>query len=139
MAILFFTENVSDPVSGRKKNLSGILKNLITTENYKPGNISFIFCSDSHLLSINKQYLNHDYFTDIITFDYTEKNIVSGEIYISVDRIKENAGIYKVSFNEELHRIMTHGILHLIGYDDKTPALKKIMTQKENEYLTLFT
>lgn len=115
----------------------GFLKNLIITEKYQIGNISYIFCTDSYLLSINKQFLKHNYFTDIITFDYTEAKTIKGEIYISIDRIKENAETFKVLFKDELFRVMIHGMLHLIGYDDKTPALKKIMTQKENEYLSL--
>jgi len=85
-----------------------------------PGNLTFIFCSDDYLLDINKQYLNHDTYTDIITFNYNEGHYISGDIFISVDRVKENAATYKSNFDDELHRVMAHGVLHLLGYNDKT-------------------
>lgn len=135
MAIRFFNEDVPNPVNGKKQSLARDFKHLISEELHTTGDINFIFCSDRHLLSINRQFLKHDYFTDIITFDYCENNIVSGDIYISTDRVKENAGTYKISFSEELNRIMIHGLLHLSGYDDKTPSKKKRMTEKENYYL----
>ncbi len=108
---------------------------LIENENKKEGEINFIFCSDNYLLDMNKTYLKHDYFTDVITFDYCENEILSGDIFISIDRIKENAKLYNVSFNQELHRVMIHGLLHLVGYNDKTDEEQKEMTDKENEYL----
>ncbi len=108
---------------------------LINNERKKQGEINFIFCSDDYLLDMNKQYLQHDYFTDVITFDYSENNILSGDVFISIDRIKENAGEYKVPFEQELQRVMIHGVLHLAGYNDKTDEEKKEMTDKENEYL----
>ena len=108
----------------------------ITSENKKAGDINFIFCSDDYLLKINRQYLSHDYFTDIITFDYVEKDIITGDVFISIDRVKENSGIYNVSFQTELHRVIIHGILHLLGYHDKKPDDKILMTQKEDYYLS---
>ncbi len=108
---------------------------LISDENKSDGELSFIFCSDNYLLEMNKNYLNHDYYTDVITFDYCENDIVSGDIFISIDRIKENAKIYKTTFQNELHRIMIHGVLHLVGYSDKTDKEQKQMREKENFYL----
>ncbi len=99
------------------------------------GEINIIFCSDEYLLEMNKQYLNHDYYTDVITFDYSDDQIISGDIFISVDRVKDNAQTYKQIFATELNRVIVHGILHLIGYKDKTDAEQKIMRQKENYYL----
>lgn len=100
--------------------------------------ISYIFCSDDYLLKINQEYLQHDFYTDIITFDLTEENGIIGEVYISVDRIKENAKKYSSSFLVESHRVIFHGALHLCNYEDKTKANKLIMTKKEDYYLTLF-
>lgn len=105
----------------------------------KCGDISYIFCSDEKILEINREYLDHDYYTDIITFDYTEKNRISGDIFISIDTVKSNADEFKVSYEEELHRIIIHGILHLCGINDKGPGEREIMTQKENEALVLLS
>jgi len=108
-------------------------------ENYKVLSINFIFCSDEYLYTINQQYLNHSYYTDIITFNISESPLVlSGDIFISMDRVSENATIYTASISNELLRIMIHGVLHLIGYDDKSEDLKTIMTQKEDFYLAKF-
>ena len=106
-------------------------------ENKNIENLSFIFCSDEYLLKINKNYLTHDFYTDVISFDYTEENLVSGDIFISIDRVKENAIIFSSSIKDELHRIIIHGLLHLLGYSDKTPRLKAIMKDKEDFYLSL--
>ena len=118
-----------------------IIRNWITAvagnEAFKTGPINFIFCSDAHLLEINKQYLNHDYFTDIITFDYTEGKRLAGDIFISLDRVADNATEYKAQFDDELHRVIIHGILHLMGYKDKSAADEKQMRQKENGALSL--
>ena len=99
------------------------------------GEINIIFCSDEYLLKMNKQYLNHDYYTDVITFDYSDDQIISGDIFISVDRVKDNAQTYNQTFETELNRVIVHGILHLIGYKDKTDAEQKLMRQKEDYYL----
>jgi len=99
-------------------------------------NINIIFCDDKYLLSINKKYLKHNYYTDIITFDYaTDHTNLSGDIYISVERAKENAKLYKQPLSKEIHRLLIHGLLHLIGYNDKTKAEKKLMVEKEDIYL----
>lgn len=106
----------------------------------KTGEISFVFCSDEHLLTINKQYLNHDTYTDIITFDYSKDSLqlpVSGDIFISVDRVGENAKKFSKTFENELHRVMIHGTLHLLGYKDKTKAHKEEMTKAEDACLKL--
>lgn len=102
------------------------------------GELNYIFCSDSYLLDINQRYLQHDTFTDIITFDYTEGKIISGDIYISIDRVKENGIAYNVSFENELLRVMSHGILHLAGYKDKNEEHIKEMRSKEEEKIKMF-
>lgn len=105
----------------------------------KPVNeLHFIFCDDNYLINKNQQYLNHDTYTDIITFDYTENEGLCGDIFISVERVKENAITFAVPFDEEIRRVMIHGVLHLIGYNDKSDKEKEMMTKKENQYLTLF-
>ena len=108
-------------------------------EGFSIAPINYIFCSDAHLLDMNKQFLNHNYFTDIITFDYTEGQRLSGDIFISIDRVADNAKTYKTTFEAELHRVMVHGVLHLMGYKDKTPADEKKMRSKENSALKLLT
>ena len=102
------------------------------------GDINYIFCDDAYLLKINQEYLNHDTYTDIISFDYTDKNRLSGDIFISIDRVKENAKRFKVLFEVELRRVLIHGILHYAGYKDKTDEEKKEMREQENEKLLLF-
>ncbi|WP_213521088.1 rRNA maturation RNase YbeY [Nonlabens sp.] len=102
------------------------------------GEISYVFCSDEFLLKINQDYLNHDTFTDIITFDYCEEGLINGEIYISTDRVKENASSFGVSVINELHRVMAHGLLHLCGYGDKSEAEAQLMRDKENEKIGMF-
>lgn len=111
---------------------------LITKEGKKPGDIHYLFCSDEYLLSINQKYLDHDTYTDIITFDYSEENTISGDIFISIDRVKENAPKYEVTFQEELVRVMAHGIFHLLGFGDHSESEKKIMRNKENEAIQLY-
>lgn len=99
--------------------------------------LSIVFCSDDYLLKINQDFLQHDYYTDVVTFDYCIGDNISGDVFISVDRIKENAEVHNVSFEEELFRIIIHGTLHLIGYKDKTDVDKQQMTSKEDYYLSL--
>lgn len=111
------------------------IKKVITSENKEVGEINYIFCSDEYLLERNIKYLNHDSLTDIITFNYCKGKIITSDIMISIDRVKENSTIFDNSFSEELHRVMIHGILHLIGYDDKTEKEKILMREKENFYL----
>ena len=108
---------------------------IIDNEGFIKENIVIVFCSDSFLLDLNKKHLNHDYFTDIITFSYTTLDRISGDLFISVDRVKENALKEGVSFERELERVVYHGVLHLCGYNDKTPEEIKEMRSKENYYL----
>lgn len=117
--------------------ISSWIRNTIKEENKIQSDISYIFCDDNYLLDINIKYLNHDYFTDIITFDYSEDNNVSGDIFISIDRIKEHHKIYNTTFENELHRVIIHGILHLIGYNDQTDEEQELMTKKEDYYLSI--
>lgn len=122
------------------KNIDAIkkwIKNAILQEKYSLGELNYIFCDDTYLLKINREYLNHDTLTDIISFDYTIGKQINGDIYISIDRIKENAKLYKTTFYNELLRVMIHGVLHYCGYKDKTDADKKIMRSKEDYYLSL--
>jgi rRNA maturation RNase YbeY len=136
MSINFFNEDVDLPKI-KKRNTVAWIKQVIDEHCKKVGDVSFIFCSDTYLLDVNKQYLDHDYFTDVITFDYVEGDVVSGDIFISVDRVEENAKSFSTSFSNELNRIIIHGILHLLGYNDKTDTDKLIMTGKEDLYLNL--
>lgn len=111
---------------------------VIHTENKTEGEINFIFCDDEYLLDINKQHLNHDYYTDIISFDYSIGNDLHGDVFISIDRVKENAQVFNVSFEEELKRVIIHGILHYAGYKDKTEQDITLMRSKEDEKIKMF-
>jgi probable rRNA maturation factor len=113
------------------------IQSTIKKEGFKTGSLSFNFCSDAYLLQMNKDHLNHDYYTDIITFDFCENNIVAGDIYISIDRVKDNAKTQAQLVSREVHRVMIHGVLHLCGYKDKKPADARLMREKEDYYLSL--
>lgn len=134
--IQFINEGVEAPDIDSKKVIAWI-KTIANTYDKKIGQISYIFCSDAKILEINQQYLNHDYFTDIITFDTSDTKFISGDIFISLDTVKSNSLQFETNYNTELHRIIIHGILHLCGQDDKTPELRNEMTQKENKALSL--
>lgn len=114
------------------------IKSLIVSEELEAGAVVIILCNDDYLLELNKKHLNHDYYTDIITFDYSEKQVVSGDLFISYDRVLENANVFNVDVNYELSRVVYHGILHLCGFKDKTEEDQIIMRQKENYYLDEF-
>ncbi len=136
-AIQFFSEDISFALSKPRKT-SNWIKLIAKKERREVVDVSYIFCSDSYLLQLNQQYLNHNTLTDIITFDYSEgAKKLEGEIYISIDRVKENAQKFKVSFQDELDRVMIHGVLHLIGYKDKKPTDKSLMRKKEEASLSL--
>lgn len=109
----------------------------ISSEGFKEGEINYVFCDDKYLHKLNVEFLKHDTLTDIISFDYTVGKIIQGDIFISIDRVKDNAKDFKNSFDEELHRVIIHGILHYCGYKDKTDSDAKIMRNKENHYLKL--
>jgi len=117
-----------------EKTMSSWIINVINEEKKEVGKINFYFCNDNELLKSNIKYLNHDEYTDILTFDYSEKNSVSADIMISIDRVRENSSIFDQKFEDELHRVIIHGILHIIGYNDKTEEEKKLMRKKENYY-----
>ena len=134
--VRYFFEDVKFEYNDRRFNNSW-LKLVAESEIRRLGDINIIFCSDPYILNINLQYLGHDYFTDIITFDYCEGKKISGDLFISVDSVRENAAFYKTDFNEELHRVIVHGILHLIGYEDHAEDDIKVMRSKENYYLEL--
>ncbi len=129
--IQYITEEVTLP-SIEKQKINRWIKETAAEYDRKISEIAFIFCSDKKILEMNNQYLHHNYYTDIITFDYSEGKVISGDIFISLDTVKSNAEEFKVSFDNELKRILIHGILHLCGQDDKTPELRLEMTEKEN-------
>ena len=119
-------------IPASKRILSAWLEKIIVREKKIPGEICFIYCSDEYLLEINRKYLNHDYFTDVITFDYCEGKTISGDIFISVERVRENANTQEEKFENELHRVMVHGVLHLLGFKDKSKSAKDKMRRKED-------
>ena len=110
---------------------------VIDNEGFKKGELTVVFCSDPYLLNLNKQHLNHDYYTDIITFSYVEEDVISGDLFISIDRVSENAGQEGVSQSNELSRVLIHGLLHLCGYNDKEEEEIKVIRKKEKQYLSM--
>lgn len=134
--IQFFFENIDEITL--PPNTENWLKELIISEDKKPGEINYIFCDDDHLLQVNKDFLNHDYYTDVITFDYVKGKTISADIFVSLPRILDNASTLSKDFNSELLRVLAHGILHLCGYKDKTEDEITTMRQKEDYYLSVF-
>ena len=134
--ISYYNEDTDFLFKGKNLN-NRWLRMVAGSEVRRIGNISIIFCSDNYILDVNMRYLQHDYFTDIITFDYCEGDKLSGDLFISVDSVRENALYYGTDFADELNRVMVHGLLHLIGYDDHTEEEQKVMREKENYYLSL--
>ncbi len=138
MPINFHFQNI-DVSLNQEKTLKDYIIHLFKEEGISVKQIDYIFCTDEFLLPLNKKYLNHDTYTDILTFDLSEKDAkMMAEIYISVDRVKENTKIFKTSFQEELHRVIFHGALHLCGYNDHSEGEKKLMRQKEDEKLKAY-
>ncbi len=136
-AIRFFSEGIPFKIDSPRKNVSWI-KEVARREKKTIKEINYIFCSDGYLLQLNQGFLNHKTLTDIITFDNSEgKNGLEGEIYISIERVQENALKFNTEFEDELHRVMIHGVLHLIGYKDKKPSEKALMRKKEEACLSL--
>ena len=133
--IQFFYENLQESVS---TDYQKWLEDIILSEGKKTGEINYIFCDDEYLLKINQDYLQHDYYTDIITFDYVKGKTISGEIFVSLQRISDNASTLSRDYEEELKRVLAHGILHLAGYKDKTEEEEKEMRRMENLYLAKF-
>lgn len=136
--ITFFSEGIRFRLDDEKADRKWILS-VLQNEGRKPGEINYIFCSDEYLHTINLEYLDHDTLTDIVTFDMREEDSenISGDIFVSIDRVKDNASSINVDFQEELHRVMIHGILHLVGYNDKSEEEKLVMRAKENDCLNL--
>jgi rRNA maturation RNase YbeY len=135
--ISFFSEGVTFKLPHPRKSANWI-KETIKKEKRKLESLNFIFCSDDYLREINIQYLNHKTYTDIITFDQSEEaKTIQGDIFISIHRVKENASKFEVEFDEEIHRVIIHGVLHLIGYGDKDLSAKTLMRKKEDAYLSL--
>ncbi len=120
-----------------ESTITSWIKELIRSEGYKLEEINYVFCDDEYLHNLNVEFLNHDTLTDIISFDYTVGKLIQGDVFISIERVKENALDFKVPFEEELHRVMAHGVLHYCGYKDKTEDDEKQMRAKENHYLEL--
>lgn len=138
MAILFFEEDIKFSLN-QKNKYKKWLKEVADRDNYKIKELNYIFCSDEYLYQINQQYLNHHTYTDIITFDNSEEaKLIEGDVFISIERIKENALREKNSFDKEILRVMCHGLLHLMGYKDKNPNDKTLMRQREDESISLF-
>ena len=136
--IVYLTEDTSFRFDGRKLRTSRWLKEVARRAGRRIGDLSVVFCSDPYILGVNREYLGHDYYTDIITFDYCEGNVLSGDLVISVDTVRANAAEYgAASFEEELSRVIVHGVLHLIGYDDHSDADRKEMRAQENAALEL--
>lgn len=119
------------------EKLTSWLSSVAESEGFSLSDLTLIFCSDDHLLKINQDFLEHDYYTDIITFDYCSDDLISGDLFISIDRVIDNAKYFNVTFDQELHRVIVHGVLHLCGYQDKSPEEETIMRQKESDALLL--
>ena len=134
--VSYFTQDTGFKFTGKLVN-NRWLKIMAESESRKLGNINIIFCSDPYILDINRKYLKHNYYTDIITFDYCEGSVLSGDLFISVDTVRANAESYKTEFSDELNRVIIHGVLHLVGYDDKTDEQKAVMRDKEDYYLKI--
>ncbi len=135
--IFFHTEDISFALDSEKKTSNWLVK-LIERHNKKLGELNCIFCSDDYLLKLNQEHLNHDYFTDIVTFDYCHNDVISGDLFISVDRTKENAKTFGKTESNELNRVIAHGLLHLLGFSDKTPEDIVEMRSMEEEALTMW-
>jgi len=121
-----------------KTDYADWINRVVVSEGFSAGQIDYIFCSDDYLLQLNEEYLNHDTFTDIITFDYTNGKTISGDIFISIERVEDNAKKFGVEFSNELKRVMSHGVLHLAGFGDKSKEEKKTMREKEDEKIKMF-
>lgn len=134
--ITYTTEDVKMPVFPKRKT-SAWIKRVAALHGKTVGDIAYIFCSDEKILDVNRMYLQHDYYTDIITFDYSEDNMISGDLFISLDTVRTNAEKFTVAYDSELYRVIIHGVLHLCGIDDKAPGARAVMERYENEALQL--
>ena len=136
--ITYNAENVKFPKITRRETTAWI-KKVAASYGRKVGEIGYLFCDDEKILEVNREYLQHDYYTDIITFDYDEDDIISGDLVISLDTVKSNAELFHKNYDEELHRVIIHGILHLCGINDKGPGEREIMEAAENKALAMRT
>lgn len=134
--VRYYNEDIKFEFKGRALN-NRWLKMVAESEIRKLGNINIIFCSDNYILEVNNKYLHHDYFTDVITFDYCEGNVLNGDLFISIDSVRDNSEFYHTEFSNELNRVMVHGVLHLIGYDDHCDEDIAVMRAKEDYYLDI--
>jgi len=134
--VTYQTDGVEMPVI-KKRETTEWLKSVAATHDRKIGEIAYIFCSDEKILEVNRQYLKHDYYTDIITFDYCEGSRLNGDLFISLDTVRTNAEQFGADYNTELHRVIIHGILHLCGINDKGPGEREIMEEAENKALAM--
>jgi probable rRNA maturation factor len=135
--INFYFESIKE-IKIIRRQIKQVIEQLFLLEGFDFESINIIFCSDAFLLDINKKFLKHNFFTDIITFNNSENNVISGDLYISLERVKENAKKFEVTYISEIHRVIIHGILHLINYDDKKYDEKRKMREKEEQYLKMF-
>jgi len=136
MAITYLNEGIGFPLI-KKREITAWIKEVARSYEKKAGDITYIFCSDNKILKINREFLKHDYFTDIITFDYSERKTISGDIFISLETVKSNSEEYQTDYITELHRVIIHGILHLCGLKDKSPEEKRKMTEAEDKALDM--
>ncbi len=134
--IYYQSENIAMPKLSKRK-VNAWIKEVAQLHGYKVGEISYIFCDDEKILEVNREYLQHDYYTDIITFDYTEGKTIRGDLFISLDTIKTNAEKFKTPYEEEFYRVVIHGILHLCGINDKGEGEREIMERHENDALAI--
>ena len=134
--ITYSTEGVKFP-DIKRRNTSAWIRQVASTYGKRVGEVGYLFCNDEHILEVNREYLGHDYYTDIITFDYCEGDVLHGDIVISLDTVRSNAVLFGKSYDEELHRVIIHGILHLCGQNDKGPGERELMEAAENKALEL--
>ena len=134
--ITYNTENVKMPAI-RRRDTTAWIRRVAATYNKKVGEVGYLFCDDEHILQVNREYLGHDYYTDIITFDYCEDDVISGDLVISLDTVRTNAEKFNKPYDEELHRVIIHGILHLCGLNDKGPGERELMEAAEDRALAL--
>lgn len=136
MAVTYQTYGVKS-VPVKRRETTAWLRSVAARYGKKIGELAYIFCDDDKIMEVNKEYLNHDYYTDVITFDYTEGDVISGDVFISLDTVRTNAEKYGAAFDDELHRVIVHGVLHLCGINDKGPGERELMEKAENEALAL--
>jgi probable rRNA maturation factor len=135
VAVKFFNEKIKFNLK-KKRDLKNWINSVIHHHGFETGTVNFIFCSEEEILRINKEFLNHNYYTDIITFPYTESNIISADLFISVPTVEHNSQVFNQPFNFELNRVMVHGVLHLVGYNDSTEEEKSTMRKQEEYWLS---